>query len=101
MSIDAKSLADTLLAYLRQHCDEADITGASLIEHSGDHCTSFDVVADGEQYRFNIADEAIAGLDRGEVATLLENNNVVSVMRDLRGFPVTLTASGCIFGDIW
>ena len=98
---DAKGLADTLLAYLKEHFDDVDITEVSSIEHGGDHCTSFVMMADGERYRFNIADEAVAGLDQGAVATLLANNRVVSVMRDLQGFPVTLTASGCIFGDIF
>ena len=99
--LDEQGLTDTFLAYLREHFSKADITEVASIEHGGDSCTSFALMADGERYRFNIADEAIAGLDRDAVVALLENNRVVSVMRDLQGFPVTLTTSGCIFGDIF
>ena len=98
--MDNQTLTDVLLAYLKEHFDEVEITGALPISHCGDDCVCFDITASGERYRFNIADEAIVGLDRDAVATLLENNRAASVMQDLRGFPVTLTASGCIFGDV-
>lgn len=98
--MDRQTLTDVLAAYLGEHFEQVEIREISSIRYSGDDCTSFFFTADGEEYHFNVADEAIAGLDRDAVTALLSNNRVVSVIQDLRGFPVTLTASGCIFGDL-
>ena len=94
-----EDLTSALMAYLTEQFDQVEIKKIAIFDRDG-HGLSFSIVADGAEYRLNILDEAITDLDRDAVILLFNNNQVVSVMRDLAGFPVTLTASGCIFGDL-
>ncbi len=92
-------LPEALTAYLAEHFEHVKISGTAPFDRDG-HGVTFRIQAEGGEYRLNILDTVIAGLDRAAIIALLGDNRVASVMRDLSGFPVTLTDSGCIFGDL-
>ncbi len=97
--MDAAVLGDAVKAYLEEHFKQVEIKSDASYEKDG-RGRSFLIEADGVEYRFNVHDEAVAGLDRDAVVALLNDNRAASVMRDLTGFPVTLTVNGCIFDDV-
>ncbi len=92
-------ITDAVTVYLAKHFGEVAVRERMPFDRDG-HGVAFLIEADGVEYRLNILDDVVAGLDKNAVVELLGSNQVVSVMRDLVGFPVTLTASGCIFGDL-
>ena len=97
--MDEAALTEAVMTYLARHFSQVAITGTVPFDRDG-HGVSFLVDTGEGEYRLNVLDEAVAGLDRDGMVELLEGNRVASVMRDLVGFPLTLTRSGCIFGDL-
>ena len=97
--VNAKVMVEAVTAYLAQHFDQVEVKSTAPFNRDGTGLT-LQIEADGGQYRLNVLDEAVASFDLDAIVELLADNRVVSVMRDLVGFPVTLTASGCIFGDL-
>ncbi|MDD9869081.1 MAG: hypothetical protein OXU50_04210 [Gammaproteobacteria bacterium] len=89
--------AAALRAYLEQH-----FPGAAIeIARGGDDdrylCT---ITAESGQYRLAVLDEAFSGPGFTGVAPQLESFGAAQVMRDMAGFPVTVTANGCVFEDV-
>ena len=96
---DEGLINEALTAYLAEHFNQVKVKSAVVFDKDG-RGLSFLIVADGAEYRVNLLDEVTEGLDRNALISLFKDNWVVSVMRDLSGFSVTLTNSGCIFGDV-
>lgn len=92
-------LSEAVQAYLEEHFERVEIRSETPYEKDGAG-RSFLIAADGVEYRFNVHDAAVAGLDRDAIVALLTDARAESVMRDLAGFPVTLTVNGCIFDDV-
>ena len=86
-----------LRAYLGRHFAGAKITVARAPRERGYLCT---VEADGERYRLTVFDEAFSGPGNAVPGEQLEAFRVAQVMRDMAGFPVTVTQNGCIAGDV-
>ena len=97
--IDTAVLGDAVKAYLEAHFKQVEIKREVPYGKDGEG-RSFLIEADGAEYRFNVHAEAVAGLDRDAMVALLNDSRAASVMRDLTGFPVTLTVNGCIFDDV-
>ena len=89
-------LSEAVKAYLAAHFGEVEIKNVMAFERDG-HGFSFLIEADGTEYRLNVLDKVVVGLDRDRLIALFNDDRVASVMQDLIGFPVTLTTSGCIF----
>ncbi len=96
--MDQATLTAAVTAYLARHFAQVAVKEVAPFDGDGRGAALL-IEADGGEYRLNVLDEVVAGLDRDGAVALLEDNRVASVMRDLIGFPVTLTGSGCIFGD--
>lgn len=86
-----------LRAYLEQHFSGAAIEIARGADNDRHLCT---VNADSGQYRLAVLDEAFSGPGFAGVAPQLESFGAAQVMRDMAGFPVTVTANGCVFEDV-
>ena len=89
-------LQQALTAYLQRHFQTVEIR-QSQRTHKDDG-TAFLVHAEQEDYTVIITDDAIADNATAEdLAQNFEQYNLANVMRDLIGFAVTVTDSGCIF----
>lgn len=86
-----------LRAYLEQHFAGAAIEIARGADDDRHLCT---VNAESGQYRLAVLDEAFSGPGFAGVAPQLESFGAAQVMRDMAGFPVTVTANGCVFEDV-
>lgn len=53
--------------------------------------------SDGEAYELVVMDEALSG-NPEEMLALLERYGPAQVLREVVGFPITVTRSGCIIG---
>lgn len=58
------------------------------------------IQADGEEYRLRILDEVVEQQGAENIGAFLAENNAATVMRELIGFPVMITANGCVFDDV-
>ena len=90
-------VSGALRAYLERHFAGASIEIARTEADEGCRCT---VATDDGQYRLIVLDEAFSGPGCAEVGEQLEVFQVARVMRDVVGFPITVTRSGCVFDDV-
>ena len=89
-------LKKSLVAYLERHFQTVEIR-QSQRTHADDG-RAFLIRAEREDYTVIVSDDAFAeGEDSGKIVQSFEQYNLASVMRDLRGFAVTVSDSGCIF----
>ncbi len=81
-------------AYLERHFvgTEIDIT-----EVPEEHGWGYKVSCEEGQFNLLVLDEAFEGLDDEQAASQMETFQVADVMRDMEGFTITVTNSGCIF----
>ena len=86
-----------LRAYLERHFAGATIEIARLEE--GEGCRGTVATSDG-QYRLTVLDEAYSGPGAAGARERLEDFQVARVMREMAGFPITVTRNGCVFDDV-
>ena len=89
-------LKKSLVAYLERHFQTVEIRQSQRTH--ADNGTAFLIHAEREDYTVIVSDDAFAEEEDSEkIAQSLEQYNLAGVMRDLRGFAVTVSDSGCIF----
>ena len=89
----AERRAGVIRAYIASHFADAQVEMRRDDKDEGFVC---DIkTGDGETYQMLVMDEALSGGDR-EMLAQLETYNPARVLREVIGFPVSVTASGCI-----
>ena len=81
-------------AYLEQHFANTEI---NIVEVPEEHGWGYQVSCEEGQFNLLVLDEAFEGLDDKQAANQMETFQVADVMRNMEGFTVTVTNSGCIF----
>ena len=81
-------------AYLEQHFAGIQI---NIVEVPEEHGWGYQVLCEEGQFNLLVLDEAFEGLDDEQAANQMETFQVADVMRNMEGFTVTVTNSGCIF----
>ena len=98
MATNSEVLKQQVLTYLQDYFSEVAITESGRM--FSDDGEAFRIQADGEEYQIRILDEVIAEQGVEQIVDYLVSNNAVVVMRELAGFPVTMTNNGCMFYDV-
>ena len=80
--------------YLARHFSELKVDAKRLPEDNG--CAYSFSCSEGD-FNLLVLDETFEGLERDQAVTQLEMFQVADVLRDMGGFPITVTTSGCIF----
>ncbi len=86
-----------LRAYLERHFAGAAV---EIVRGADDDRCLCTITAKAALYRLAVLDEAFSGPGFAGIGPQLEAFGVAQVMRDMTGFPVTVTASGCVFEDV-
>lgn len=83
-----------ITAYLAKHFSEAEINSTQVPEEQG---WGYKISCDEGQFSLLVLDEALDGLSDAQAMKQLETFQVADVMRNMEGFTITVTDSGCIF----
>ena len=89
-----KKQTEIVRAYLEQHFVGAEINISEVPE---EHGWGYKVSCEEGQFNLLVLDEAFEGLDDEQAVIQIETFQVADVMRNLEGFTITVTNSGCIF----
>ena len=81
-------------AYLEKHFAGAKI---SVIEVAAEHGYGYKISCDEGLFNLLVLDEVFTSLSEEQAERQLETFQVAEVMRNLEGFTLTVTNSGCIF----
>ena len=88
---------DALRAYLERNFSGSKI---DVVRGSKDDRYLCTITGGGDHYQLTVLDEAFSGPGFAGACSQLEAFQTASVMRDMIGFPVTVTQNGCIFDDV-
>lgn len=93
---DLETIQNAVEHYLAQHMAGLLI---DLVERSSyEEGTRFVLHSNEGNFELIVLDEALTmAVTEKEIIEILEQDNVVEVMRDLIEFPVKVTSNGCIF----